>query len=254
MIYKSILSAFLLVVTSGLSCYAQKLTAQCVQVEYREVLKDAILSQMRPETASMLKNKRAILRATTNESYYEELGSKTQIKEVSDPPQKAPLLFEDQQGASLNMTMIHNVTMMDWYKNFDSQKSIQIYRVGDKKARLENPLYTHEWEITNERAVIAGMNCKKAVRNHPEKPVVEAWFTDEIPITGGPSAFHGLPGLILKVETEQVICEAERIQFIEPFNMETLVKGELLDPNTFKQRISELFSESFKEQMMKKNK
>jgi GLPGLI family protein len=64
--------------------------------------------------------------------------------------------------------------------------------------RVEEKLQ-FEWEIDNNaKAVILGLNCKKATCHYAGRSY-EAWFTPDIPINDGPYKFSGLPGLIVKL-------------------------------------------------------
>src|SRR5690606_20107206 len=44
---------------------------------------------------------------------------------------------------------------------------------------------------------IAGFNCRKAVGIICDSVYVVAFFAEEIPVSGGPESFAGLPGMIL---------------------------------------------------------
>ena len=54
-----------------------------------------------------------------------------------------------------------------------------------------------DWRMSDEKRTIAGMECRKAVGRICDSVYVVAFYTDEIPISGGPESFHGLPGMIL---------------------------------------------------------
>lgn len=55
-----------------------------------------------------------------------------------------------------------------------------------------------KWVITPLTNSIAGYSCQRATTSFAGRKF-EAWFTREIPISDGPYKFHGLPGLIVKV-------------------------------------------------------
>jgi GLPGLI family protein len=56
-----------------------------------------------------------------------------------------------------------------------------------------------KWKITSEKSIILNYQAQKAEINFGGRKWV-AWFTSEIPIPDGPYKFHGLPGLIIKIE------------------------------------------------------
>ena len=58
----------------------------------------------------------------------------------------------------------------------------------------ERPSYA--WRIGTEQAEHLGYTVMKATAEH-DSTTVEAWFTPQIPIPGGPASYGGLPGMIL---------------------------------------------------------
>jgi len=85
----------------------------------------------------------------------------------------------------------------EWYINYTNN----LYEM--KKGVMGSPFYIKDslpsidWKITNERRVIAGFNCRKAVSKIFDSVYVFAFYTDEIMISGGPCSINGLPGMIL---------------------------------------------------------
>lgn len=55
------------------------------------------------------------------------------------------------------------------------------------------------WKLTSETRDIAGYNCRRANAIIMDSIYVVAFYTDEIPVSGGPESFTGLPGMILGV-------------------------------------------------------
>ena len=118
------------------------------------------------------------------------------------------VLAEERQGVNRNVIMQgmmgrgYGLYSESIYKNMPIAK----YTVTDKI--LINP-YSYEesipqmyWNIiSNTDSIILGYKCEKATCHFRGRNYV-AWFTNEIAIDNGPWKFHGLPGLILKVEDE----------------------------------------------------
>jgi len=77
------------------------------------------------------------------------------------------------------------------------------YKVADKR-----PM---DWKILPDREKIGTYDCQKAVLDFGGRKWT-AWFTDEIPIPDGPYKFHGLPGLIVKIEDQSNSHKFELIQ------------------------------------------
>ena len=76
--------------------------------------------------------------------------------------------------------------------------------VSQKKVYEENYLLKDStrkinWKITNEMRLIAGYNCRRANAVIMDSVYVVAFYAEEIPVSGGPESFTGLPGMILGV-------------------------------------------------------
>jgi GLPGLI family protein len=55
------------------------------------------------------------------------------------------------------------------------------------------------WKLTSETREIAGYTCRRANALVMDSIYVVAFYTDQIPVSGGPETFTGLPGMILQV-------------------------------------------------------
>jgi GLPGLI family protein len=75
-----------------------------------------------------------------------------------------------------------------------AQKSVfeQTYLLKDSTRKIN-------WKITSEIRNIAGYDCRRANALIMDSVYVVAFYTDEIPVSGGPESFTGLPGMILGV-------------------------------------------------------
>jgi len=59
----------------------------------------------------------------------------------------------------------------------------------------------------------------------PKFVIVTAWYTPQIPVSAGPADFHGLPGLILEVQTDKTIMLCTKI-VMNPQEKESIDKPE----------------------------
>lgn len=71
-------------------------------------------------------------------------------------------------------------------KHFFGQKQL----VADSLSHIS-------WRITDEIRTIAGFSCRRANAIIMDSIYAVAYFTDKIPVSGGPETMHGLPGMIL---------------------------------------------------------
>ena len=63
-----------------------------------------------------------------------------------------------------------------------------------------------KWDLTQESKMIGKYKCFKAIDKH-----TEVWYTPSIPVSFGPKNFHGLPGLVLQVNTSSFLLNAYKI-------------------------------------------
>lgn len=101
------------------------------------------------------------------------------------------------------------------YPNFTNKSKIEFY-VEKKYPNSDIILHTNlgvdkfaikdnikfDWEISQEKDKIKGFNVQKATVSFGGRKWI-AWYTNEILIFDGPYKFHGLPGLILKLEDSE---------------------------------------------------
>lgn len=76
---------------------------------------------------------------------------------------------------------------IDFFNNLDMNK----YKVSDNRSM--------NWKILPEKDKIGEFNAQKASLYFAGR-IWTAWFVSDIPIQDGPYKFHGLPGLIIKIE------------------------------------------------------
>lgn len=99
-----------------------------------------------------------------------------------------------------------NSNILDWFNvaksNIVSQ-NIENQKVQAQKVVYENTYQINDslpkitWKLHNEYRTIAGFSCRKASTIILDSVYIIAFFTDEIPLSGGPESMNGLPGMIL---------------------------------------------------------
>lgn len=107
------------------------------------------------------------------------------------------------------------------YKDLSKKLSIEKREVFGKKFLIADSIIDFKWELLNETTQIGKYICNKArttilTTNLDSEDIEEigitAWYAKEIPVTHGPQEFCGLPGLILKIETEIEIISCIKIE------------------------------------------
>lgn len=81
--------------------------------------------------------------------------------------------------------------------DFNSGEILSRRKVFEENFVVRDSLGRVSWKITSETREIAGFECRKAVGVISDSVYVVAFYTDEIPVSGGPESFGGLPGMIL---------------------------------------------------------
>ncbi|MGA9212277.1 GLPGLI family protein [Kaistella sp.] len=79
-------------------------------------------------------------------------------------------------------------------------KTFLMTRIGQTKLKVADDRKMN-WKVLAEKQKIGEFNVQKAETEMYGRKWT-AWFTTEIPIQEGPYKFHGLPGLIVKIEDE----------------------------------------------------
>ena len=86
------------------------------------------------------------------------------------------------------------------YKNYATQKTVELRELGPKKYIIEDSLKKLAWKLADDTMLIKGYHCKKATTNNKQGDNIVAWYTEDIATTSGPEQFGGLPGLILQLD------------------------------------------------------
>lgn len=82
--------------------------------------------------------------------------------------------------------------------------------VGPTYLVLEESISPLDWSITSETSTVLNYSCTKATTTFRGRNY-EAWFTTDIPVNDGPWKLYGLPGLILKAETDDGVFKYNAI-------------------------------------------
>lgn len=96
-------------------------------------------------------------------------------------------------------------TKVSYYKDFKRNTFERIYIINGNESFVKDSLPFLNWQITNEKKLINGYDCIKAIADrkvlgHTLK--LNAWFCEKIPVSDGPMDYNGLPGFILELHAE----------------------------------------------------
>ncbi|MDB5116032.1 MAG: hypothetical protein JWQ79_1524 [Mucilaginibacter sp.] len=105
------------------------------------------------------------------------------------PPENAGNFFD------VPMAQQNNTT----YTDVSASTRISQKKVFEETFLVKDSVSKIKWKITDETRDILGYACRRANGLVQDSIYVVAFYTDEIPIVGGPESFTGLPGMILQV-------------------------------------------------------
>ncbi|MEH0007549.1 MAG: GLPGLI family protein [Flavobacteriales bacterium] len=120
------------------------------------------------------------------------------------------------------------------YRDQKKRKFVRQTQFLSRNFLILDTLKNIGWTILSDTLKIGDYLCKKATANIEGAPKT-AWFTDEIPVNEGPEMYFGLPGLILRVETEDKVITANKISFVKgELSIDPPVKGKEITAEKFK--------------------
>jgi len=85
------------------------------------------------------------------------------------------------------------------YTDFAAGNVKSMKNVYEQKFLVQDSVRKLQWKEKDEIRTIAGHQCHKAVSVICDSVVVVAFYAEDIPVSGGPEMFSGLPGMILEL-------------------------------------------------------
>jgi GLPGLI family protein len=107
-------------------------------------------------------------------------------------------------GVNISITSFFNDPQISMqnnivYSDLDTKQLISNRKVFDDTFLLKDSLKSIKWKFTDEVRDIAGYPCHRANGLTLDSVYVVAFYTDKIPVSGGPESFGVLPGMILQL-------------------------------------------------------
>ncbi|WP_256002247.1 MULTISPECIES: GLPGLI family protein [Pedobacter] len=120
-------------------------------------------------------------------------------------------------------------------------------KVFEQTFLLKDTVRKINWKLTSERREIAGYECRRANAIIMDSIYVVAFYTDQIPVSGGPESFQGLPGMILGVALphEHITWFARSVtdKDIQPSALPEPKKGKPADISSLSKALNEVFKD-----------
>lgn len=92
-------------------------------------------------------------------------------------------------------------TIVEAFVRYDEDLMVESREFLGRRFLIEGARPTFLWKLTGEQADFLGYLVQKATAQQ-DSTTIEAWFTPQIPIPGGPAIYGGLPGMILVVSVD----------------------------------------------------
>jgi hypothetical protein len=92
-------------------------------------------------------------------------------------------------------------TLVEAYTRYDEGTIVEAREFLGRTFLIEEQRPSYEWRLSNEQAEFLGYMVQKAVAVQ-DSSTIEAWFTPQIPVMGGPGPYGGLPGMILVLSVD----------------------------------------------------
>ena len=149
------------------------------------------------------------------------------------------------------------------YKNLKENRYVNENEFYGKIFLIKDKLQKHDWKLENQTKNIGEYTCYKATKiikrqvrdnsglslslakNKSKTPeetktkeievIVTAWYTPQIPVSTGPGIYHGLPGLILEIntDTDTILCNKIALSTKNKFPVKEPKRGQVVNSKTF---------------------
>lgn len=110
-----------------------------------------------------------------------------------------PVLEDNEKVKGTGWTNSYMAQINEVFTDFNTTSFTTKKNVFEEDFIVKDSLRKINWKITTETREISGYNCRRANAIIMDSIYVVAFYTDEIPVSGGPESFTGLPGMILGV-------------------------------------------------------
>ena len=108
-----------------------------------------------------------------------------------------------------------HLTTTEYYKSLNDTSLIITKNIKENTYVIKEDLHPFKWKLMDDSKLMKSMNCKKATTIDDDGNKIEAWYTEEIPISNGPSIYGGLPGLIIELKTKNKTFYLQHIENVD---------------------------------------
>jgi len=130
--------------------------------------------------------------------FYHHTGEFT-IESISDAKENLQTVIRNYKLQS-SPGVVENITEKKFIFK-DNFKKNMIYQENEPETIVFEYANLMDWELTDEKSEVLGYQCNKAKVHFRGRDYI-AYFTTELPFKTAPWKFHGLPGVVLKIYTD----------------------------------------------------
>ncbi|HEX7845783.1 MAG TPA: GLPGLI family protein [Chitinophagaceae bacterium] len=176
-------------------------------------------AQMQARTFSINGMTQELPASVRTDKFVLSFGNNSSLWKQADPDNDGETFSGGGDAEGFQMRMVVAGSNDVVYHNFDAAKRVEKREMFEKTFVIEDSVRPLKWKMTGETKTILGHTCMKATAtNITKRPqtliadgkierkeitdtsTVEAWFANDIPVSGGPAEYQGqLPGLILEM-------------------------------------------------------
>lgn len=167
-------------------------------------------------------------------------GQQSVYKEVDDPSEE----MED-MGGGMKITMKRSGGG-EMHKDLENSTFLEDREFMGRRFLVEGELKKKAWKMGAASKEILGYTCNKATYQD-STGTTEVWFALPLAVSNGPSAYHGLPGMILEInkgDGEMIITATDiKMESVGESVFEKPKKGKKVTNDEFKAIVEERMKE-----------
>lgn len=129
-------------------------------------------------------------------------------------PEEADVRDEAGEGENRVVIRMDLPGNNETYKNLAKAIQVDARELGPKKYLIVDSVKTYVWRPTGESKKIGNFTCYRATAMSAEKRDLDAWYTPEIAVSGGPEGYGGLPGMILELDIDHGANHFLMVEFV----------------------------------------
>ncbi len=139
-------------------------------------------------------------------------------------------------------------------RDFTKNTEADVMTMLGKTYLVEDSIQMPNWKILNDMKEVAGHICMNASWEDTLKmQKVVAWFALDMPVSGGPERFCGLPGLILEVDVNNggMVVSADKIELKKlttELDAPKKVKGKKITESEYREILRKHFDQKRKDE------